>query len=56
MVELATMVKGYKELQEERDRKIIEAKEKINEEYAKKLEAYKKEMHKELDMQIRGLS
>lgn len=56
MVELTTMVKGLKDLIDERDRKIAESKEKIIEEYVKKIAAYKKEMHNELDVQIRGLS
>ena len=49
------MLQGYKDLIEERDKRIDEATKAITDEYTKKLMEHKKSMHKELDSQIRGL-
>jgi hypothetical protein len=56
MVELTTMLKSYEDIGKERDKKIDEAVEQIKEIYAKKQEEFRKEIKKELDAQIRGLS
>ena len=51
-----TMIQGYKDIVNERERKIEEAVKTIKDDYETKLADYKKEMHKELDRQVRGLS
>ena len=49
------MLQSHKDLVLERDRKIEESAKVITEEYAKKLETHKKELHRELDAQIKTL-
>jgi len=51
-----TMIQGYKDIIVEREHKIEEMTNTIKDEYEHKLADYKKEMHKELDRQVRGLS
>jgi hypothetical protein len=53
---METMIQGYKDIIIERDHKVEESVKAIKDEYEAKLAEHKKEMHKELDRQVRGLS
>lgn len=56
LAEIPTMLQQHKDLVIERDRKIEEAKQQIIDEYDKILKEHQKNIHKEVDAKIRGLS